>query len=211
MAESVALKGMSLEKKLEFMLDKAYEVLAEVGYTRLTLDMVAERVGVSKGTISYHFKNKEQLLVRSVEHISFVVLEEMRIHPNGEIDPKQRLLNFTESLWFSFWHNEKHPEIFKVYMDLWFHGIHNEALSVATNAVDEKFYDEVHELLSAVYEQRKQEGCAEIPSDKEIYAKVTLIVATVEGASKIVLSGPKDIDPGLLLEEIVRTVSKIVG
>lgn len=40
----------------------ATEVVAEVGYARSTLARIAERAGVSKGVISYHFDGKDDLL-----------------------------------------------------------------------------------------------------------------------------------------------------
>lgn len=43
----------------------AIDTIAEVGYARASLGRIAERVGVSKGVISYHFAGKEEL-VRAV-------------------------------------------------------------------------------------------------------------------------------------------------
>lgn len=210
MAESVALKGMSQEKKVSVMLDRAYEVIAEMGYNRITLDMVAAKVGVSKGTISYHFKNKELLLVRTVEYLSEVILSDVKLLPRGETEPKQRLLNFVEGLWFSYWHNDKYPKIFKVYFDLWFQGINNEELSRVTADIDDKFYQKVIEMLRDVYSQReKEQGIAQL-SDKEIFAKAIMINAAIDGASKIVLSGSKDLDSDCLFKEMLRTVSNII-
>jgi AcrR family transcriptional regulator len=40
----------------------AIETIAEVGYARASLGRIAERVGVSKGVISYHFAGKDELV-----------------------------------------------------------------------------------------------------------------------------------------------------
>jgi AcrR family transcriptional regulator len=40
----------------------AVEVIAEVGYAQASLARIAERIGVSKGVISYHFAGKEDLV-----------------------------------------------------------------------------------------------------------------------------------------------------
>jgi AcrR family transcriptional regulator len=210
MAESAALKGMSQDKKMSVMLDMAYEVIAEMGYNRITLDMVADKVGVSKGTISYHFKNKELLLARTVEHLSEVLLSNITLLPRGENEPKQRLLNFVEQLWLSYWRNDKYPKIIKVYFDLWFQGINSEELFRVTADIDDKFYQKITEMLRDVYSQReKEQGVAQL-SDKEIYAKAIMIIAAVDGASKIVLSGSKELDPDCLFKEVLRTVSCII-
>ena len=45
------------------------DVLAEVGFARASLARIAERAGISKGVISYHFDGKEDLMVRLVEQV----------------------------------------------------------------------------------------------------------------------------------------------
>jgi len=40
----------------------AVDTLAELGYAQTSLARIAERIGVSKGVISYHFASKEELL-----------------------------------------------------------------------------------------------------------------------------------------------------
>lgn len=51
------------------IVDAAIDTLAEVGYARASLARIAERIGISRGLISYHFAGKEELfteIVRSV-------------------------------------------------------------------------------------------------------------------------------------------------
>lgn len=49
------------------ILEAAEAVVVEVGAARLTIDAVAERSGVSKGGVLYHFPSKEALLEGMVE------------------------------------------------------------------------------------------------------------------------------------------------
>jgi AcrR family transcriptional regulator len=58
MAEAHAVPGPARERILE----AAERVVAEVGAARLTLDLVAQAAGVSKGGLLYHFPSKESLL-----------------------------------------------------------------------------------------------------------------------------------------------------
>lgn len=44
-----------------------YDLISERGIESLTMRDVAERSGVSTGTINYHFKNKENLLIAALE------------------------------------------------------------------------------------------------------------------------------------------------
>jgi AcrR family transcriptional regulator len=58
MVEAHAVPGPARERVLE----AAERVVAEVGAARLTLDVVAQAAGVSKGGLLYHFPSKESLL-----------------------------------------------------------------------------------------------------------------------------------------------------
>ncbi|MFI6483653.1 TetR/AcrR family transcriptional regulator [Nonomuraea sp. NPDC050663] len=42
--------------------DAAAEVVAELGYARTSLARIAERAGISKGVITYHFDSKDEIL-----------------------------------------------------------------------------------------------------------------------------------------------------
>ncbi|MGH3402699.1 MAG: TetR/AcrR family transcriptional regulator [Streptosporangiaceae bacterium] len=48
----------------------AIETIAEAGYARASLGRIAERVGVSKGVISYHFAGKEELVQEVIADIA---------------------------------------------------------------------------------------------------------------------------------------------
>lgn len=49
------------------VLDAALGLLVQWGYEGMAISMVADRVGVSKATITYHFKSKEDLMVALAE------------------------------------------------------------------------------------------------------------------------------------------------
>lgn len=51
------------------LLDAATELVGDIGARHLTLDAVAERAGVSKGGLLYHFPNKDALLQAMVERL----------------------------------------------------------------------------------------------------------------------------------------------
>ncbi|MEV4099091.1 TetR/AcrR family transcriptional regulator [Nonomuraea sp. NPDC049649] len=51
------------------LLDAAEELLSEQGSTALTLSAVADRAGVSKGGLLYHFSTKEALIKAMVERL----------------------------------------------------------------------------------------------------------------------------------------------
>jgi AcrR family transcriptional regulator len=52
------------------LLDAAIECLVEEGYAKTTTRRIAERAGVSPGTVQYHFTSKAQLLGETRRHIT---------------------------------------------------------------------------------------------------------------------------------------------
>lgn len=53
----------------ERLCDVTLELLGEVGYDRISMTMVADRVGVSRGAQTYHFPTRVDLLVAAFEHL----------------------------------------------------------------------------------------------------------------------------------------------
>ena len=61
------LKEKLRQKRAEIILDVAEEVFAEKGYSDASMDEVAARAGVSKGTLYQHFPTKEDLIFALIE------------------------------------------------------------------------------------------------------------------------------------------------
>lgn len=51
------------------IVEAAIDVVADLGFAGASLARIAERAGVSKGVISYHFDGKEELMAQVVEHV----------------------------------------------------------------------------------------------------------------------------------------------
>ncbi|WP_284643535.1 TetR/AcrR family transcriptional regulator [Paenibacillus silviterrae] len=51
------------------LLSAAQQCMSDKGLEQITLKAVAEQAGVSQGTVYYHFRTKEQLLIELVEHL----------------------------------------------------------------------------------------------------------------------------------------------
>jgi AcrR family transcriptional regulator len=47
----------------------AIDTIAEVGYARASLGRIAERIGISRGLISYHFAGKDELITEIVREV----------------------------------------------------------------------------------------------------------------------------------------------
>jgi TetR/AcrR family transcriptional regulator, fatty acid metabolism regulator protein len=57
------------DQKREELIKATYHVVAEKGYSAVTLQDIAERAGVSKGSTLYYFATKEELFLGALEWI----------------------------------------------------------------------------------------------------------------------------------------------
>ena len=69
------------------VLDAAAELVARDGASRLTLDAVAERVGLSKGGILHHFATKDSLIAAMIEDVVTHFEADLQRHMAGESGP----------------------------------------------------------------------------------------------------------------------------
>lgn len=50
----------------EDIIQAAFELFPHYGYTKTTIDDIADKCGIAKGSIYLHFKNKEQILIELI-------------------------------------------------------------------------------------------------------------------------------------------------
>ncbi|WP_248963497.1 TetR/AcrR family transcriptional regulator [Sphaerisporangium perillae] len=71
----------------------AVELIAEQGYTATTVDAIAERAGVAKGTVFYNFGSKDALFAALLEHGIQLLTDMLDDARRGEPDEPLRRLD----------------------------------------------------------------------------------------------------------------------
>ena len=71
-AQSVAAESPSVAEtaRRAQIVDCAIETIAELGFAKASVDQIARRVGVSKGVITYHFPNKDEIVDAVVANVT---------------------------------------------------------------------------------------------------------------------------------------------
>ena len=99
-------------KRHEQILEAAYQVFREVGYSAATVDLIAERADIAKGTIYIYFKSKEDLyfslLVNGLD-ILIDLLREMAAN-----NPSEDPLRETAKTLFQFYTD--YTDYFRLFM-----------------------------------------------------------------------------------------------
>ncbi|MCP4377771.1 MAG: TetR/AcrR family transcriptional regulator [bacterium] len=114
------------EESRKLILKSAIDNIATRGLGSLTLDRVAENLGVSRGLVVFHFKSKNNLIMEVLEYLSkkyssgwnFIVGEK----GHSDIEKLLRLVDYDirfacdnpkyVSAWHAFWGESKGKEMF---------------------------------------------------------------------------------------------------
>jgi len=78
----------------EAALRAAAELFAEMGLERATLDAVGDRVGLSKASLYYYVKSKEELLGHVIAHVLATQEAAMAAHTRAGMSAEERLRAF---------------------------------------------------------------------------------------------------------------------
>ncbi|MEQ9365218.1 MAG: helix-turn-helix domain-containing protein [Leptospirales bacterium] len=75
-------KKTALPESVKNMLDAAIHCVGRVGYEKATTRDIADRAGVSRGLVHYHFDSKEELLLAALSHMAVDVATKIWAHIN---------------------------------------------------------------------------------------------------------------------------------
>ena len=83
--------------KRDQIINAAIELFAEQGFDKTSISAICEKVGVSKGLVFHHFKNKDDLLREVFIKITDIVRNAGERSP-AITDPKARIVAYIESI-----------------------------------------------------------------------------------------------------------------
>jgi AcrR family transcriptional regulator len=141
----------------EKILDAAYAVIGREGYAQTTLRQIAEEAQVALSQISYHYQNKEGLLLAVVKRVARRHFEYMHNYLKPEMSPREKGTCFIQL------YREvlmKEPELFRVLYDLvglalWSEPLRHRVRGIFQGIMDqfsaEVFTGEVMEALDHAY------------------------------------------------------------
>ncbi|WP_092660212.1 TetR/AcrR family transcriptional regulator [Halorientalis persicus] len=80
----------------EEILQAAFEVLQEEGYSGLSIKRIADEVGLQKASVYHHYSDKDDLLLSFVEYVLDMI--ESDLIQTSDIDPKTHLEAILDSI-----------------------------------------------------------------------------------------------------------------
>lgn len=73
------------------ILDATDDFLARFGYRKMTIDDLAQAVGIGKGSIYLHFSSKEEIALSHIDRVIERLREELKIIAEKEISPEEHI------------------------------------------------------------------------------------------------------------------------
>ena len=75
----------------DLILDAADRLLNQFGYKKMTMDNLAQEVGIAKGTLYLHFSSKEELVLAHIDRIVYQLLAKLQMIAHGNGSASERL------------------------------------------------------------------------------------------------------------------------
>ncbi len=178
------------------ILRAAMSLVAEKGLAGLTIAALENRLAFSRGVITYHFRNKEEiveaLLESAIEEIDSAIFREASMH--GSIEEKMRAVMKTTVAGFL-----EHREAALILFSFWGQISSNEHLAKLNARLYEKYREHSTMLLKAGEDEGKFKK-----TKRE--AMAALMVGMVIGIVTQVYFEPGAIDPDAAVEEACRLI-----
>ncbi|HMW34856.1 MAG TPA: TetR/AcrR family transcriptional regulator [bacterium] len=147
---SVIFSEKELEKR-KALIKVTYKLIAEHGFTNITLQDVADRADVSKGIILYYFENKEALFEAVLEWL----VKRIELHIRAEVsraeDPISKIKAFNDATFLGIKENR---EFYLVYLDFLAQSSHTERL----RNVNLAFYNQCSQVQSQILRDGIEKG-----------------------------------------------------
>lgn len=83
--------GVQTREVREAILDATDRFLARYGYKKMTIDDLAQEVGIGKGSIYLHFMSKEEIVLSHIDRIIERLKEELNRIVAENISPEEKL------------------------------------------------------------------------------------------------------------------------
>ncbi|BAC14630.1 transcriptional regulator (TetR/AcrR family) [Oceanobacillus iheyensis HTE831] len=89
----MSLREEKTEKKKKEIIHSAMQIIAEKGYYRTTIDDIASKLLITKGTVYYYFQDKQDLLFQSHQLLLQNSIENLKHIHTQPLHPREKLKN----------------------------------------------------------------------------------------------------------------------
>ncbi|HNR12401.1 MAG TPA: TetR/AcrR family transcriptional regulator [Thermodesulfobacteriota bacterium] len=142
----------------------------EKGIASVSLRTIAQKAGVSLGTVHYYFRSRENLITQTIEYELDFIANDIQRRFNSSDSPERKLRAICEE-----GRDFAQTELQIAFFEIWTASMRNKIMKKSFAS----FYTRLSDLISAVIREGKQQGIfRDVPED----LVANSIIAMVEGA-----------------------------
>jgi AcrR family transcriptional regulator len=151
-----SLKEKQRQEREALILQAAEDVLAEKGYHETSIDEIAARVGIAKGTVYLHFSSKEDLVLAIFEREMQKLLQAVETTVASDLDTRSKLKAIFYAVYDPYFRSRNEGRVQIAQM------IHDSAdlrrLFFEKKDTKREQWEKISSLITGVLEQGKAEG-----------------------------------------------------
>lgn len=161
----------TLSPKQIHLIRSTYRMMSEKGVHRISLQDVADAAGVSKGTILYHFKTRENLILVTMRWVLSRVAERIRDSVNKARTPEEKIAAMIDAIFVA---PEANRRFYIVYLDLVGYAVQSDQFSRLSGT----FRSIVNGMYADLIEFGVSHGTFDVPDVDEA---ATVVRAIIDG------------------------------
>jgi TetR/AcrR family transcriptional regulator, fatty acid metabolism regulator protein len=150
------------------IIESAIDALASVGYTKTTLDQIAEMADFSRGVITYYFKSKDQLITEVMNRILKTQKERIMGRVDSAGSPAEKLAEYIAA---SIDHMKGDRKHYEAQVELWSNLEYKKEFN-------QKIYTECIKTVTSILKEGIQAG---VFRDMDIQNAAVLIQGSIDG------------------------------
>ena len=193
-------KNNQLDRKSQ-ILEAAFEVFINKGYSKTTMDDIVESSGLSKGALYHYYKNKKDLFLSLIDHWEIYTFKNFYKKESNDIKASDTLRAFGQNVLETLG-NKKYAYIAEI--EFW--SLSNYDQDIKDRS--QRLYDKLLNLFEKVVKKGIKQG-----EFKELDIRKTamIILAVFQGVNWFVVFNEKSVPPKSYIEDSIELIIKSIS
>ena len=200
----VARSPEALAAKKDLILDAALALVADEGYARSTISRIAQKAGIGRGTVYWHFESKDELFLGLMQRELDRIVEGMPAVLEMDLPPVEKFESLVAGFFQFYEQFGQAPNVLKAYLAV-FTGV-GDATRDRMAAVAAEAYGQFNGLLTDLLEDGKSRGQVRPELDSPIAAAA--VVVLLDAMYLQVAFGLVENDPARLATSILDLLGR---
>ncbi|HTK07643.1 MAG TPA: TetR/AcrR family transcriptional regulator [Ktedonobacteraceae bacterium] len=189
----LSLREKQRQEREELILQTAEEVLFEKGYYNTSMDEIAARVGIAKGTLYHHFVRKEDLVYALFERLLQESIRSLEQIDEQEGTPSERLHAILDATY-----QRIYSARFQLFFSL-FHGLDLYQIVQSKKGSISDTMERIARRISALLDEGKADGTFDRTIPTPVLVMIFFSMISPKAFKRVV---DEHIDPARVVEHI---------